>query len=187
MVAPAVSVVSGAVLLGTTISAFAAASITVTPTTGLVNGQTVSITGTGFAKSSLGNVAECNSHPNQPTVPLGSPVNRAVPVSCTAPSLVQIVMTTAKGTVSTTFDVVAGTVGPPCGTSVSLDNCPAADSAGTSPSADAALYPCPPTAAQQAVGDTCTLSYGDLDNDVSTVVILFGSETAPSSTTTTTT
>ena len=39
--------------------------------------------------------------------------------------------------------------------------CPTADSGGAVPATDAAEYPCPPTAAQIAAGDNCTVSYGD--------------------------
>ena len=58
-------------------------------------------------------------------------------------------------------------------------SCPATDSAGKSPSADAANYPCPPTAAQQAAGDTCTLTYGDQANNSASAAILLAGETPP--------
>jgi hypothetical protein len=93
------------------------------------------------------------------------------------------VATTATGTLSTTFKVVQGTVGPPCGPMPALLTCPATDSGGASPTADAALYPCPPTAAQQAIGDVCTLTYGDQAGDSGMGTILFAGETAPTSTT----
>jgi hypothetical protein len=189
MVAASVLVVAGSVLLGTTISAFAAATMTATPSTGLTNGQAVMLAGSGFAKSSIGNVLECNTDPNQPNVALGSPINSSISVSCTAPSLGKLVVTSATGTMSTTFNVVEGKVGPPCGPSPAAATCPKTDTAGTSPTADAALYPCPPTPTQQAAGDTCTLTYGDQANDSASVTILFGTETPPTtggSTTTTT-
>jgi hypothetical protein len=106
-------------------------------------------------------------------------------VSCTAISLSALVATSATGALSTTFKVVQGTVGPPCGPPPALLTCPATDSGGMSPTADAALYPCPPTAAQQAIGDVCTLTYGDSAGDSGMATILFGAETPPAATTTT--
>ena len=93
--------------------------------------------------------------------------------------------TNPKGAVSDIFKVVQGTVGPPCGPAPAVIVCPPTDTAGKSPTADAALYPCPPTPAQQAIGDVCTLTYGDQANDTGVATILFGSETLPTSTTTT--
>jgi hypothetical protein len=190
MVLASVLVVMGSVILGTSMSAYAAASLTGSPTTGLSNGSAVTLTGTGFAKSSIGNVLECNSDPNQPTVLVGGLVNSTISVSCTAPSLEALVTTTSKGAVSTVFDVVEGTVGPPCGAAPAAATCPATDSAGNDPTADAALYPCPPTAAEQATGDVCQLTYGDEANDSASVNISFAASTTTTTagaTTTTTT
>ncbi len=174
------------VVLSTAPAAFAAGVMTGTPTNGLANGAAVTLTGSGFAKNSIGNVLECNSDPNQPTVAVGGVVNSTLQVSCTAPSLSKLVTTSSKGVLSTVFDVVEGTVGPPCGPAPAAAPCPATDSAGNNPTSDAALYPCPPTAAQQAIGDTCTLTYGDEANDSAVITILFGSETVPTSTSPTT-
>ena len=44
---------------------------------------------------------------------------------------------------------------------------------------DAAQYPCPPTPAQQAAGDTCVLAIGDHAGDRAIGTILFGTETLP--------
>ena len=66
--------------------ALAAGSITVTPSTGLTAGQSVAVAGTGFTPKSPGNVVECNSDANQPTVFVGGLVNTKINVSCTAPS-----------------------------------------------------------------------------------------------------
>ncbi|HEY7946050.1 MAG TPA: neocarzinostatin apoprotein domain-containing protein [Acidimicrobiales bacterium] len=159
--------------------------ITITPSTGLTGGESVTITGSGFAHGSPGNVLECNSDPKQPNVVLPAPVSSPVSVSCTAISLSALVATSSTGALSTTFKVVQGTVGPPCGPPPALLTCPATDDGGGSPTADAALYPCPPTAAQQAAGDVCTLTYGDQANDNGTGTILFAGETAPAATTTT--
>ena len=175
-------------MVATQMSAFAAnpnVPITITPDTGLSDGSTVTITGTGFTPKSLGNVLECNSDPNQPNVLVGGLVNSKISVSCNAPSLSALVTVSDSGSISATFKVVQGTVGPPCGPAPAAGTCAATDTAGNDPTADAALYPCPPTAAQQAIGDVCTLAYGDEANDGSMGTILFGSEVAPASTTTT--
>ena len=187
MVLASMLVVAGSVLLGTTMSAYAAATLTASPSTGLANGTPVTITGSGFAKNSIGNVLECNTDPNQPNVHDGGLVNSDIAVSCTAPSFSFLVTTNSQGKVSTVFKVVEGTVGPPCGPAPAVVTCPATDTNGNSPTADAALYPCPPTQAQQALGDVCTLTYGDQANDSGVATILFGSETPPTTGATTTT
>jgi hypothetical protein len=169
-------------------AAYGAATLTATPDTGLTNGQSVTLSGSGFTKSSIGNVLECNNATGQPTVAVGSPINSSISVGCTAPSLSKLVTTSATGTVSTTYDVVSGTIGPPCGAAPAAATCPATDSAGKSPAADAANYPCPPTAAQQATGVTCSLSYGDAAGDTAAATIQFQgastTTTSPGSSTT---
>ena len=174
-----------AFIAGVPSPAYAAPALTASPGTGLSNGQSVTLTGSGYANSSIGNVLECNSDPNQPTVHLGGVVNSDVPVGCIPPSLMKLVNTDASGNVSTTFTVTSGVLGPPCGPSPDAATCPATDSAGQDPTADAAKYPCPPTTAQQTAGDTCNLTYGDATGESASATILFGSETAPSSTPTT--
>jgi len=182
-------IIAGLTMVASSGSAFAAGNanvpMTVTPDTGLSNGQSVTVTGSGFTASSIGNVLECNSDAKQPTVDVPAPVSSTISVSCTAASYSHLVTTSATGALSGTFPVVQGTVGPPCGPAPAVAACPATDSAGTSPTADAALYPCPPTPAQQAIGDVCQLTYGDSAGDGTTAVdILFGAETPPSATTT---
>lgn len=174
-------------VLAAVATASAAVTLSAAPNTGLTNGQSVTVTGSGFAPSSPGNVLECNNAQNQPTVALGSPVNSSVSVGCTAPSLgPSLTSTSATGTVSKSYKVATGTIGPPCGASGDLvTTCPATDSAGKDPKADAAGYPCPPTPAQQAAGVTCSLSFGDQAGDVSQATISFQGESAPSATTTT--
>ncbi len=157
------------------------------PATGLTGGQSVTVTGSGFAKSSIGNILECNDDPNQPTVALPAPVSSAVSVGCTGPSYSALVNTSASGAVDTTYKVIQGTVGPPCGTSsYIITTCPTA-SDGKSAAADAALYPCPPTAAQIAKGDVCQLSYGDAAGDSGSATISFGSTTTTTTGATTST
>ena len=57
------------------------ATITVTPNTGLqATGTTnVTVTGSGFADSSIGALLQCNNDPGQPTITLEG---NATPVSC---------------------------------------------------------------------------------------------------------
>jgi hypothetical protein len=73
-----------------------------------------------------------------------------------------------------TFTIASGTTGPPCGVAAYLAaTCPATDSAGQTPSADAANYHCPPTAAQIAAGASCVLAFGDAGGKQGTVNISF--------------
>jgi hypothetical protein len=185
-VAPAVMalVLGGAVLLPGVVAVSAASaagspSMTVNPDSGLSNGSVVDVSGSGFSDSSIGNILECNSDPNQPTVADGSPINSSIPVSCTAPSYSMLVSTSSQGAISSSYTIVQGTTGPPCGTASAAVQCPATDSAGNSPSADAADYPCPPTTAQQAAGDTCQLTYGDESGDSASASIYFVGQTPP--------
>lgn len=160
-------------------AAWAGGTMTVSPSTGLSPGQTVTLSGSGFAATSTGNLLECNDAPNEPTVHLGAPVNSDVGVGCTAPALAPnaLTSTSATGTVTKSYALAgSATVGPPCGAGDLISTCPATDSAGQSPAADAANYPCPPTAAQQAAGITCVINFGDQANDSAQVKILFQGE-----------
>ena len=62
------------------------------------------------------------------------------------------------------FTVTTGTVGPP-GTGT--------DSTGGDAATDAAKYPCPPTTAQQAAGDSCLITFGDPSGNIGTQNISF--------------
>ena len=101
MVVASVLIMAGSALVGGTVSASAASGATVTPTitpdTGLMNGEPVTMTGSGFADTSPGNVLECNTDPNQPTVMDGGVINSTISVSCNAPSLSALVLTSATG------------------------------------------------------------------------------------------
>jgi len=150
------------------------ATLTVTPATCLQAGQTVAISGSGLAASSEGTLLECNSDASQPTLALGG---ETVPISC---SKLDIVSTTASGGMGTTggtFTIQTGAIGPPlAGT----------DSSGGNDATDAVNYPCPPTAAQVADGDTCEIVYRDAGGDDLTVPISFnpaGAGTSVSSST----
>lgn len=163
-----VASVAGVLVLGGAV--WAAASLIITPSTGLVSGQKISVSGSGFADSSIGAVVECNSDPTQPTVTVAG---NAVPVSCSNP--LSVLVTTSKTGVLpvTSFTIKGGTVGPP-GTGT--------DSSGGSAATDAANYPCPPTAAQLAAGDSCTISFGDSSGDDVAQNITFASQTPPTTT-----
>jgi hypothetical protein len=137
------------------------ATVMVTPGSCLVAGVQVSVTAVGLVPQSIGSITECNSDPGQPTM---SYLGATIPVSCSKPV---IISTSATGTIppaDQAFTITEGTVGPPAtGT----------DSSGGSAATDAALYPCPPTAAQLAAGDVCTIDVGDLGADRVGVPIWF--------------
>jgi len=161
--------------LGTGSNGTGDGTLSATPDTGLTNGESVTISGSSLAGDSLGALLECNKAPGQPTVFLGGVVGSSVPVGCSAPGSGDLVSTAADGSLSTTYTVTTGSVGPPCGSSA-LATCPATDSSGGNPATDAAAYPCPPTPAQQAAGFTCTLQFGDSEGDLVDTSILFSGE-----------
>jgi hypothetical protein len=180
--------VGGGLALVMTASAYGAATMTITPNTGLNPGQQVTITGTGWTKNAIGNFLECSTAGGsaQPTVALPAPVSNAVSVSCNAPSYGHLETIGADGSLHGTFTIIGGTVGPPCGTTGAvITTCPATDSTGGSPASDAAKYPCPPTPAQLAAGAYCTISFGDNapGNENVTLPIHFASEQAATPTT----
>ncbi len=136
------------------------AQITVTPNSNLSNGQQVQVKGSGFAASSAGGMAECNGAPNQPNDQV---YGNNVPVGCTNP-LQTLVATDATGSFTYTFTIKTGTIGPPT---------QGKDSSGGDSAADSAKYPCPPTAAQQAQGITCSITYGDASGNQASANITF--------------
>jgi hypothetical protein len=137
-------------------SAAGSARFNVTPHTNLRNGQTVIVSGSGFAKKSPGAIAECSTAPSQPTIEIDG---NQVPVSCTDP-LKKFETTTETGKLGTVaFTVHTGRVGPPIY---------GIDSIGHSAMVDARAYPCPPTPAQIKAGVTCEIRYGNAaGNEVS--------------------
>lgn len=141
------------------------ATISVTPSTGLTDGSVVSVSGSGF--SGAGAITQCSTAAGQPTI---SVAGNAVPVSCSNP-LSKLVSFSGGALAATSFTVHTGTVGPPStGT----------DSAGHDAATDAALYPCPPTTAQQAAGATCTVTVGDSAADAASQVLGFAGGSTPS-------
>jgi hypothetical protein len=148
--------------------------LNVIPATGLVPRQVVTVTGTGLANHAYGYVLECNDTPGEPTVPVGPPFDRSLPVGCSPPSLKQIVSTSAAGVLSSGFKVRGGDkVGPPCGMSQVLGRCVHSDSSGNHPRADAHNYPCPPTAAERAIRAACSLVFYDTAGQVVSTPISF--------------
>jgi hypothetical protein len=159
-------------------------TLSVDPGTCLTGGTPIAITGSGYTPNSLGIVLQCNSDTSQPEVMLGGLVNQNVPVSCTGIALANGVKT-GTGSFTSTWDTIDGVTGPPCGkTGDLIAKCPA-DSTPTDPNAgnaeaDAALYPCPPTPAQQAAGVTCTIAFGDEGGKTATVPITFAANATAS-------
>lgn len=159
-------------------AAAATPTISVSQTSGLLNGQLVSVTGTGFTPGVIADVVECSDVPGQPTVSLDG---FTVAVSCNSPlngsgypfNNAAVPLVPSDGTVDTSLVVHTGVIGPP---TLGID------SAGQNSAADAALYPCPPTSAQQAAGASCELTLGDSAGDSASVPISFGApiSTSPS-------
>lgn len=147
------AILAGLIVLTIGVTKAAGGSLSVTPSTGLSDGQKITVSGSGFAKNSTGTITECNGDPSQPTVGLAG---NQVPVGCANP-LNSLVTTDSKGNLpATSYTVHTGTVGPAAtGT----------DSAGNDAATDAAKYPCPPTAAQIAAGVSCNITFGDAGGD----------------------
>jgi hypothetical protein len=140
------------------------ATVTVTPGACLVNGTVATVAASGLIPRSgtnhLGEIFECNSDPDQPTQTLlGLPIG----VSCTG-ALEYDFDPPSSGSLTASFTVVEGITGPPLS---------GVDSAGNDAAVDAANYPCPPTAGQQAAGDTCDLRLIDLGGDAVDVPLRF--------------
>jgi hypothetical protein len=145
-------------------------AVTVAPATCLLNGTEATVSATGLYPKSgsnyLGTVLECNSDPAQPTINL---LGAALPVSCTE-ALADTWTPNAEGTFTGVFDIVEGVTGPPAS---------GTDSAGNPGSVDAADYPCPPTPAQESLGDTCLVVLSDSGGDQVKVPISFNPNVAP--------
>lgn len=160
----------------------ASATVTVDPATCLVGGMTTMVTATGLAANSEGAILECSNVPNQPGILLAG---QFVPVSC---SPVSIFSTTASGNVAPADQAFTVLETSPSfevgGKNSGTEQNSATDTSCTGActgnlAADAANYPCPPTAAQVTAGDTCTITVGDLGGDAVTVPISFNTGVAP--------
>jgi hypothetical protein len=152
-------------------------SITVTPHHRLTAAKHVVVSGTGFAHRSAGIILECNTAVGEPA--LAVTVNaepHLVPIGCTQP----LPVTTSEfGRLRPrTLPVVVGTLG-------AWET--ATDSAGQPAAADSAGYPCPPTAAQVALGASCVFEFLDNRGQEATRSVTFNPATSTVTTTTTTT
>jgi hypothetical protein len=162
--------------VGTPLASATVPQVSVSPTTGLLNGQLLTVTGSGYAPDTVGGPVECSDAPGQPTVQEdGFPIDVSCDVPAFGPSYPfnssGVSEFSSTGTINASFVVHTGIVGPPI---------LGIDSAGRSAAADAALYPCPPTAAQQAAGDSCRLTIGDSDGDSTSVLLGFAPAITPS-------
>jgi hypothetical protein len=170
----------GGVLGLAILPASASGTLSVSPHTNLNDGDSVTVSGSGFATGSTGAIIECSNVTPQPTV---SVLGNDVPVSCTNPlgPNGKIVTTDPSGNVpSTSFTVHTGVVGGPwTSTTTDSDQNPAAT--------DAANFPCPPTAAQVTAGFSCVIAFGDQAKDQASQVISFSSASPPPTTPPTTT
>jgi hypothetical protein len=176
--------------VNTSVTPNTTATLTMNPGTCIVSGTVVSLSGSGFTAvyqggDDSGTFLECNSDPNQPTVSFLSAANQ-VPVGCTEPTETTqgpgVVTVNPDGTLGPdSFKILEGAVGPPCGSCTGIS---AKDTSGGSPFTDATAYPCPPTQAQQAAGDTCGILFGDEANDGVTVPISFNTLVPPAPVTT---
>ena len=145
---------------------------------GMASGTVLTVSGTGFSPGAIASIAQCNSEPSQPVILF---LGQYIPVSCS-----RLVLSTIpssgpdKGDLSGTHTLGSGTIGPP-GTGL-IPTC----TEGTTPIPgcttsgnaviDTASYPCPPTPAQQATGDTCVIAISDTAGDHAAGIVLFGHE-----------
>jgi hypothetical protein len=149
------------VLVASSVSVSAATSITVSPTTALADGATVTVGVSGFSDGA-GAITECNTASPQPTIPVAA---NDVPVSCSDP-LKNLQNVAGGGFNGKPFVVHTGTVGPPAqGT----------DSAGKPAADDAPQFPCPPTAAQAAAGAKCIIAFGNANKEQAQAEVAFAS------------
>ncbi|HEY1466494.1 MAG TPA: neocarzinostatin apoprotein domain-containing protein [Acidimicrobiales bacterium] len=144
-------------------------TLTVTPSSGLLNGQLLSVAGANFPAQVEVGLAECSDVPGQPTInAYGFDLAVSCAVSAFGPGYPfnnpAYLFTSSTGAVNAPSVVHTGIVGPPI---------LGIDSAGHNATDDAALYPCPPTPAQQNLGYACTLSLGDLNGHHASVPLSF--------------
>lgn len=146
-------------------------TLTVTPSSGLLNGQLLSVSAAGFPPQVEVGLAECSNVPGQPTMNVeGITLGVSCAVSTFGPSYPfnnqAFLSTSVTGDLDTPYVVHTGIVGPPI---------LGIDSAGRNSADDAAQYPCPPTAAQQAQGDGCNLGIADFNGNRAVVPLSFAS------------
>jgi hypothetical protein len=146
---------AGGGLLGTAVAASAATpTLTYSPVTTIPadpGDQAVLVSASGFSKHIKGGLSQCELVTGEPTIS-DPTTGQAQPVSC-APF--EPIKTTGSGGLPITgYGITAGFNGPPAS---------GTDSGGGDANADAANYPCPPTAAQAAAGATCVLVFALTD------------------------
>ena len=161
--------VSATTVPTTTTTMLSGATLALSASSGLTNGQTISYSGSGLPPFQLASILECSTDPTQPTLQVQG---QATPVSCTA---LRLTLVPSTGIVSGTFSVVEGTTGPPQGGN---------DSFGHAGSIDAPNYPCPPTAAQIGAGVTCEMTMWSSTGGGPVVPVHFADELPPDVTTT---
>jgi len=133
--------------------------VQVSPSTGLINQQTVWVTGTGFTPGAAGKIVECNLAPGQPTVTIGT---GTLPVGCTAQGAGNFTVAPDGSVDDRYFRISTGNLGALLS---------GLDSNGTSAATDAAAYPCPPTPAQQAANISCGVTVSDSAGNALTVPV----------------
>lgn len=151
----------------------------------------VNVSGTGFSPGALASIVQCSSDPTQPVIHY---LGNDIPVSCSPLALTTIPsLGKNTGKLSDTHTMTTGTVGPPvsgqpttCTQTTPSTSTITGCTTSTNGNTDAARFPCPPTPTQEAAVDTCVLAIGDAAGDRAIGIVLFGTETVPTSTTATT-
>ena len=133
--------------------------------------------GAGSPRTRSATSSSATATRTSPRCMVGGLVNSSISVSCTAPSLSKLVTTSATGTVITTFPVVEGTVGPPCGPSPAAGHVSRHRHRRQEPDRGRRAVPVPTRQPPNRHGDVCTLTYGDEANDSGVGNISFGSST----------
>jgi len=148
---------------------------------GIASGDELAVAGTVFSPGAIASIAECNGDPGQPVI---SFMSQYMPVSCSPLVLTNVPISGQdKGDLSAVQPIGSGTLGPPANgitptCTEGTQTIPGCTTSGNA-EADAAGYPCPPTRAQQAKGDTCVIAVRDTAGDVATGIILFAQESSP--------
>lgn len=127
-------------------------SVTVAPSTDLVDGSEVDVHAQGFVPGSFVGIMECNLTADEPVTAANgveAPVGCSDPFWSPAPSPTALARASSSGTVDVPFDVRTGVMGPPSGRIL------VGNGTDTTTTAEAAAYPCPPTPAEVAAGGGC--------------------------------
>jgi hypothetical protein len=157
------------------------ATLNVDPATCLVGGMRTTVTGSGFVPNSIGSVLECNGDTGQPVV---NHSGALIPVSCSPLALMTTTSSGGLPNANQSFTVLETSPGFTIGgqnsgteqNSKTDTSCTGACTGNLA--ADAANYPCPPTSAQVAAGDSCVIAAADLGLDEVAVPISFNTAVA---------